>query len=114
MDLKNFQELSVRTMNDNLSYEQKVSNCLMGIQGEAGEIADIFKKHMYQGHGLDIDHVEEEIGDVMFYIVNLATLLKIDMEAAIEKNFEKLLKRFPNGFSAADSIARVDKTGDIS
>lgn len=45
----------------------------------------------------------------MFYIVNLATLMGINMEAAIERNFEKLLKRFPNGFSVEDSIARVDK-----
>lgn len=109
MDLKNFQEVSVRTMNNELTFEQKVTNCLMGIQGETGEIADIFKKHMYQGHDLDLEHVEEELGDVMFYIVNLATLYNIDMEDVIEKNFEKLLNRFPNGFSAADSIARVDK-----
>lgn len=109
MKLKDFQELSVRTMNTDLSQEQKISNCLIGIQGETGEIADIFKKHLYQGHDLDLDHVEEEIGDAMFYIVNLATLMGINMEAAIERNFEKLLKRFPNGFSAEDSIARVDK-----
>ena len=109
MDLNNFQEVSVRTMNDELTFEQKVTNCLMGIQGETGELADIFKKHIYQGHDLDLEHVEEELGDVMFYIVNLATLMGINMEAAIERNFEKLLKRFPNGFSVEDSIARVDK-----
>lgn len=109
MDLANFQEVSVRTMNDELTFEQKISNCLMGIQGEAGEIADIFKKHMYQGHELDLDHLKEEMGDVMFYIVNLATLYNIDMEDVIENNFIKLLNRFPNGFSAADSIARIDK-----
>ena len=36
MKLKDFQELSVRTMNTDLSQEQKISNCLIGIQGETG------------------------------------------------------------------------------
>ena len=44
---------------------------------------------MFQNHILDVDHIEEEIGDVMFYICNLATLLELNMETILEKNIKK-------------------------
>ena len=109
MKLKDFQKLSVRTMNPSLTQEQQICNCIIGIQSEAGEMANEFKKNFFQGHALDLNHVHEELGDVMFYIVNLATLLDLDMEEIIEANYDKLMKRFPDGFTAAASIARVDK-----
>ena len=44
----------------------------------------------------------------MFYICNLATLLDINMEDVLEKNVEKLNKRYKNGFSYKASIDRID------
>lgn len=106
MEIRAYQKGSVRTLNGELNKEQLLSNMVMGISGEAGEVADIIKKHLYQGHQLDIQHLEEEIGDVMFYIVNLATILGLDMNNILEYNADKLMRRYPQGFDANRSINR--------
>ena len=106
MEIKEFQKNSIRTLNMDLTKEQLLSNMVMGIAGESGEVADVIKKHLYQGHDLDVAHLKEEIGDVMFYIVNLANVLELDMEEVLEDNINKLRKRYPQGFDANRSINR--------
>lgn len=106
MDIKEFQNKSIRTINHDLTTEQLISNMCMGISGESGEVIDIIKKHLYQGHELDKEHLTEELGDVMFYITNLATLLGIDMQDVLQNNVDKLLKRYPDGFDINKSVNR--------
>ena len=45
----------------------------------------------------------------MFYIVNLCNLLNLDLETIIEGNYNKLLKRYPEGFSVERSVNRNDR-----
>ena len=106
MKIEEFQRLSKRTLNKELTKEQTLSNMVMGISGEAGEVADIIKKHLYQGHRLNKQHLAEELGDVMFYIVNLANTLNLDMRDILEANIKKLEARYPQGFEAERSINR--------
>lgn len=106
MEIKEFQNRSTRTINCDLTTEQVISNMCMGISGETGEVIDIIKKHLYQGHKLNKEHLIEELGDVMFYVANLATLLGIDMQDVLQNNVDKLLKRYPNGFSKEKSVNR--------
>ena len=108
MKLKEYQDKSKRTLNKELTTEQTLSNMVLGLIGETGEVADIIKKHLYQGHQLDMDHIKEEIGDVMFYMVNLCNALVLDLETLLEKNYAKLLKRYPEGFNSEQSVNRVD------
>lgn len=106
MEIKEFQKLSRRTLNKELNQVEQLSNMIIGIMGESGEVADALKKHLFQYHPLDVEHLAEEMGDVMFYIVNLATLIGIEMEDVLEKNVRKLEKRYPNGFNSENSINR--------
>ena len=106
MEVKEFQQNSLRTLNRELTKEQLLSNMVMGIAGESGEVADVIKKHLYQGHELDVAHLKEELGDVMFYIVNLATVLELDICEVLEDNINKLRKRYPQGFDSDRSINR--------
>ena len=106
MNLREYQEKSKRTLNYDLTFEQLLSNMVFGIVGETGEVVDILKKHLYQGHDLDKDHIAEELGDIMFYIVNLCNLLNLDLQTIIEENYNKLLKRYPNGFEVKRSVNR--------
>lgn len=39
----------------------------LGLCGEAGEVADIVKKHLGHGHPLDRDKLIEELGDLLWY-----------------------------------------------
>ena len=106
MEIREFQRVSTRTLNKELSKEQQVSNMIFGSNGELGEVTDILKKHLYQGHRIDKQHLAEEIGDTLFYIVNLCTLYNLDIEDILQGNVDKLKKRFPNGFESNRSINR--------
>ena len=108
MEIQEFQKLSVRTLNNSLSEKEQLANMVIGASCEFSEAGDSLKKYLFQGHELDKKHIEEELGDTMFYICNLATLLDIDMEDVLEKNIEKLNKRYKNGFSYKASIDRID------
>lgn len=106
MDIKEYQERSKRTLNKELSIQEVLGNMGLGLTGEAGEVADIIKKHLYQGHDLNIEDIKDELGDVMWYIANLCTACGLDLEDVLEHNVEKLTKRFPDGFKEEDSINR--------
>ena len=108
MEIQEFQKLSIRTLNNSLSEKEQLANMVIGASCEFSEAGDSLKKYLFQGHELDKKHIEEELGDTMFYICNLATLLDINMEEVLEKNIEKLNKRYKNGFSYKASIDRID------
>lgn len=44
--------------------------------------------------GSDIEHIEEEMGDILFAVVNLARWNKLDAEQALLKANKKFIKRF--------------------
>lgn len=106
MDIREFQRVSTRTLNKELSKEQAISNMIFGANGELGEVTDILKKHLYQGHRINKIHLAEEIGDTLFYIVNLCTIYNLDVEDILQGNVDKLKKRYKNGFTVEESINR--------
>lgn len=106
MNFKDYQGLSYRTRNKKLTAEQNVHAAVFGISGEFGEVADDLKKHFFQGHDLDIEHVAEEIGDVLWYIALLATSLNLSLDEIAIKNTEKLEKRYDGDFSTEKSVNR--------
>jgi NTP pyrophosphatase (non-canonical NTP hydrolase) len=106
MEIKEYQNKSIRTINKKLTTEQLISNMVFGANGELGEVTDILKKHLYQGHELDIQHLKEEIGDIMFYLVNLASIYEIDFSEVLQINIDKLMERYPDGFDKNRSINR--------
>ena len=108
MEIKEYQIKSIRTINNKLTTEQLISNMVFGANGELGEVTDILKKHLYQGHELDRKHLKEELGDIMFYLVNLASIYEIDFLEVLQINIDKLVKRYPDGFDKYKSINRVE------
>lgn len=108
MNLKDYQRKSKRTLNRDLNVKEQTFNMLLGVEGEFGEVIDEFKKFFFQGHKLNVSNIDEEIGDTMFYLVNLCNLIGLDLEDIIENNYNKLLKRFPDGFDENKSINRSE------
>lgn len=106
MNIKEFQEKSRRTLNKELTQNEQLSNMCMGLGGEIGEVIDIVKKHLYQGHKLELEKIINECGDVMFYLVNLCNILDINIEDVLIYNHNKLLKRYPTGFEVERSVNR--------
>lgn len=81
-------------------------NGVLGLNGEAGEVADLAKKCMFQGHPFDVEHMAEELGDCAWYVAVTAHAIGYDFETILQMNMDKLQKRYPNGFEAERSIHR--------
>lgn len=79
---------------------------ILGIQTESAEIADVYKKNIAYGKDLDLVNVKEEIGDLMWYIVNLCTLKGWDLEDIMHTNINKLKARFPEKFTNENALNR--------
>lgn len=111
MTVNEYQKLAMRTSNKKLLIEQHIVNGALGLAGESGEVADIVKKSLMQGHGLDFDHIAKELGDILWYVAETATAIGYDMETIMRMNIDKLMKRYPDGFSSERSQHR--EIGDI-
>ena len=86
----------------------KLRNAAYGLNGEAGEVIDLLKKHEFQGHDLDRDKVFEELGDVLWYVALACDALDASMDSLMEYNIYKLWKRYPDGFDPERSKNRSD------
>lgn len=100
-----YQQLAMRTANAK-SKKGLLLNGVMGLCGEAGECIDQVKKNLFQGHPLDRDHMVEELGDVLWYVAVTCEGLGVSMDEVMERNVEKLKKRYPDGFDAERSMHR--------
>lgn len=106
MTLNEYQALAQRTANKDLKGIEVIRDGCYGLCGESGEVIDILKKHEFQGHKLDRNKMLDELGDVLWYVVQLATGLNVTLEEVAVGNIYKLMKRYPQGFEADRSINR--------
>ncbi len=107
MTLDEYQQLAARTIGIRTAADQ-LSNMALGLAGEAGETADMLKKHLFHGKPLDTDEVIKELGDVMWYVAGMATAIGASLDEIAQRNVDKLRKRYPDGFSAEASARRAD------
>lgn len=77
-----------------------------GMAGEAGEFSDHVKKWLAQGHDLDLDQLDKEVGDVLWYAARYAEWRKKSLSEFGRKNIQKLSARYPDGFSTERSVNR--------
>lgn len=86
-----------------------VLNGVLGLAGEAGECADLVKKHLFQGHELDREKLALELGDVLWYIAETASGLGMSLSEVAQMNLDKLHRRFGgNRFLAERSRNRKE------
>ena len=105
MTLAEYQALAQRTSNAG-KRSDKLENACLGLAGECGEVCDIVKKALFQGHALDRAGLIEEAGDVLWYLAELAAGLGVSLEDMAVQNEMKLRRRYPNGFDAGRSRNR--------
>lgn len=108
IDFNMYQELASRTAKANMSKNQALANWSMGLTGEAGETVDYLKKVVFHGHELNREHVKKELGDVLWYVSQLASECGISLQEIADANIEKLRARYPEGFSSDRSVNREE------
>ena len=107
MTLDEYQALARRTLGDRPP-DQQLANAALGLAGEAGEVADHIKKHLFHTFPLDQGEVVKELGDCLWYVAAMCTTLGISMDHVARTNVEKLRRRYPDGFSTEASRNRVE------
>jgi NTP pyrophosphatase (non-canonical NTP hydrolase) len=99
----NFDEYQIAALRTASPKEKKdeVYHLVLGLVGEAGEIAEKLKKIVRDFDGdishLDADDMKKELGDVLWYVAVLAEYFGIKLDDVAEKNIEKLASRRARG-----------------
>lgn len=100
MDLADYQQRSRATAvypgaGDNLLYPT------LGLCGEAGEVAEKVKKMLRDDAGVLTPERREalakELGDVLWYVAQVATEADLDLQEVADANLRKLLSRQERG-----------------
>lgn len=90
LTMADYQRLAQRTSpNDG---HDRLDNGVLGLIGESGEIADLLKKWKYQstpGTPLPREKFLEELGDVLWYIAELATGMEKPLQEIAQGDFMK-------------------------
>ena len=109
MLISDYQELSRRTATypgagENLVYPT------LGLAGEAGEVAEKVKKLLRDDGGVMSDErraaLAGELGDVLWYVAQVATEAGLDLEEIAQGNLDKLLSRQQRGVLSGSGDSR--------
>jgi NTP pyrophosphatase (non-canonical NTP hydrolase) len=109
MLISDYQELSRRTATypgagENLVYPT------LGLAGEAGEVAEKVKKLLRDDGGVMSDErraaLAGELGDVLWYVAQVATEAGLDLEEIAQANLDKLLSRQRRGVLSGSGDSR--------
>jgi len=95
---------------------------LLGLAGEAGTLLTEYKKWLREGAAYQIfkDRVVEELGDILWYVANIACKEDLDLEVVAKENLKKAksrwlpvptaepgrLRNFDEGFPAREQLPR--------
>jgi NTP pyrophosphatase (non-canonical NTP hydrolase) len=100
MLMRDYQSLSRRTA----AYPDAGANLVyptLGLAGEAGEVAEKVKKLIRDDAGVLSDErraaIGAELGDVLWYVAQVATEAGLDLEELAQANLDKLASRAQRG-----------------
>lgn len=100
MECDDYQRAALRTARDK-DAPNEFMHLVLGLVGEAGEIAEKVKKLVRDKDGdlalLDRDDMAAELGDVLWYAAVLANFLDLSLDDVAQRNVDKLADRQRRG-----------------
>ncbi len=96
MDLQDYQNQAMSTDQTPAIEGSEIIIPLLGLVGEAGSLLTEYKKHLRDGeaHKLFRERISEELGDLLWYIANLASKFDLDLDAIARSNLGKCQNRW--------------------
>lgn len=95
MEFDEYQKAAKRTLYGN---EQVLTNCALGLAGETGQVVDLVKNYTFRGKNLDRQELIHEMGDVLWYLSQVAEWANIPLDEVAQSNIKELNKRYPHGY----------------
>ncbi|HEY4487760.1 MAG TPA: nucleoside triphosphate pyrophosphohydrolase family protein [Candidatus Paceibacterota bacterium] len=111
MEFNEYQDLASQTADfTGRSDEYKLMYTCMGLAGETGETIEKVKKVMRNNNGVmteeQRDAIKLEIGDVLWYLSQVARFSGIALDDAAQANVEKLADRRARGVIRSEGDKR--------
>jgi len=84
---------------------------LLGLAGEAGSLLSEYKKFLREGDRYKpfADQVSEEIGDILWYLANIADKAGLDLQEIAAENLAKLANRWKPRNSMVGQLFSTDR-----
>lgn len=83
-----------------------ILHAAMGLVTEAGEFMDAFKKALFYGKNPDYIDLDEEIGDILWYVAIYLNARGLTFEQVMQQNIDKLRVRYPEKFTSEQAVNR--------
>ena len=93
--LAGYQNAARRTVNLELTDDERLLDASAGLAEEAGEVLSHVRKHLFQGRPLDREAVLLELGDALWCLAIAADTLGVSLQDVAQRNVEKLRSRYP-------------------
>ena len=98
MTLDEYQAFASQGIHDATLEREPIIGFALGLVGETGEVVDDIKKRIFHGRKIPIEHTKEELGDVLWYVANIATEYHLSLEEILDMNVLKLTTRYPEKY----------------
>lgn len=109
MNFHEYQKLASRTEKELPTILLRVNHAALGLSSETGELNGTIKRAIVYGQVLDVSNVEEELGDILWYMALLCNALNLNMSVIAMDNIIKLQKRYPEKYNDTLAEERLDK-----
>ena len=83
MEFNEYQKAANRTLYGN---EQVLTNCALGLAGESGQLIDLIQDYTFKGKDLDKEKMIDELGDVLWYLSQIAQWADVDFDDVAKAN----------------------------
>lgn len=100
--------LSLEELDIKVTLNISFKNRVMRLNSYAGELADLIKKCVFHGHAIEKEVIKEILGMVLSWVVSIGKFAGLEILDIATANIEKLMKRYPEGFSTERSINREE------
>lgn len=101
MTLNDYQTQARTTFTIKDGLTRQVTYLALGLNGEAGEVAEKIKKILRDTDAdfkkLNLDDIKKELGDVLWYTSTLSNVLGLELEDIASTNLDKLFSRKDRG-----------------
>lgn len=96
MDFETYQQFTRNTSQRGRSPDRAVLIALLGLAGESGSLLTEYKKRLRdgEGHRAFRDRMAEELGDLLWYVAEVASCLDLDLDEVATMNVQKAHDRW--------------------
>nr|WP_218841953.1 nucleoside triphosphate pyrophosphohydrolase family protein [Lacticaseibacillus absianus] len=91
--MNDYQQQANKTLAGN---EHVLTNLTLGLASDGGKVVDLVKKYTFQGYDLDRAELKRDLGDVLWYLSQIALWADIPFDEVAQANLTKLKKKYPN------------------